>query len=108
MPGDLTVSVPLGASASLSDGTSGSNPGFLSRAKMWQLWLRFVIVEHCVLSIRTVILILSPTIPRWVTDAEETLEYRRRYRYRTQVRSTATLQVVRKQLTVVDVETGGH
>ena len=85
----------------------GEAPGFLSRAKMWQLWLRFVIVEHCVLSIRTVILILSPTIPRWVTDAEETLEYRRRYRYRTQVRSTASLQAARKQLTV-DVGTGGH
>ena len=38
--------------------------GFMIRAQQWQLWMRFVITEHSVLLMRTVILIVSPTLPR--------------------------------------------
>ena len=66
-----------------SDSLGLLTDGFLSRTRMWQLWIRFVVTEHCVLLMRTVILIVSPSKPKWVTDAEEVLEYRVTNRYRT-------------------------
>eukprot|EP01043_Picozoa_sp_COSAG02_P048445 COSAG02_NODE_4759_length_5019_cov_3.090650_2_plen_465_part_00 len=53
------------------------------RSTYYQLWLRFVVVEHCVLSLRTVLMVISPPVPAWVDDAQEILTYRIEKRYRT-------------------------
>jgi hypothetical protein len=57
--------------------------GFLDRTTRWPLWLRFVITEHCVLAMRVIILSVSPTMPNWINDAREVLDYRIRHRYLT-------------------------
>lgn len=58
--------------------------GFLLRTKQWQLWLRFVLTEHCVLLMRVVMLSLAPSMPKWILDSHEILEYRMQSRYLTQ------------------------
>ena len=63
--------------------TDSDRCGFFQRTRQWPLWLRFVITEHCVLCMRTVILIVSPTIPKWISDAAEVLQYRATRRYLT-------------------------
>ena len=67
-----------------ADSLGLESTGFLSRARLWQLWMRFVITEHCVLLMRTIILIVSPEKPRWINDSVEVLEHRKKHRYRTQ------------------------
>jgi hypothetical protein len=62
----------------------GAQNGLLLRAQQWQLWLRFVLTEHCVLLMRVLILSLAPSMPRWISDAKEILEYRKKTRYLTQ------------------------
>eukprot|EP01043_Picozoa_sp_COSAG02_P026908 COSAG02_NODE_1564_length_11912_cov_7.524676_2_plen_1114_part_00 len=68
--------------------------GFLDRARQWPLWLRFVVTEHCVLAMRVIILTVSPTMPNWINDAREVLEYRVKQRYLTigMVEEAARLQ----------------
>ena len=39
-------------------------------------------MEHCVLLLRVVILTVSPSSPRWVNEAKETLSYRMEVKYR--------------------------
>ena len=68
--------------------------GFLDRTRQWPLWLRFVLTEHCVLAARVVILSVSPTMPEWINDTREVLEYRKQNRYLTQsmIEEAARLQ----------------
>jgi hypothetical protein len=57
--------------------------GLMKRGEQWSLWLQFVITEHCVLLLRVVILAVAPSMPKWIVDAREVLEYRKDHRYRT-------------------------
>ena len=57
--------------------------GMTERMHQYPLWLRFVVVEHCVLSLRTALMILSPAIPEWINEAIEILDFRKANRYRT-------------------------
>ncbi len=58
--------------------------GLMKRGEQWTLWLQFVITEHCVLLMRVMILAVAPSMPKWILDAREVLEYRQGHRYRTQ------------------------
>lgn len=42
-----------------------------------------ILVEHAVLLLRVVILSVSPSMPKWIGDAREVLEYRMANRYLT-------------------------
>ena len=42
-----------------------------------------ILVEHAVLLLRVVILAVSPSMPKWIGDAREVLEYRMANRYLT-------------------------
>ena len=55
----------------------------MKRGEQWTLWLQFVITEHCVLLMRVMILAVAPSMPKWIIDAREILEYRMDHRYRT-------------------------
>ena len=57
--------------------------GFNERTQQWVLWLQFVITEHAVLMLRVVILSVSPSMPKWIGDVREVLEYRMANRYLT-------------------------
>ena len=55
--------------------TYGCN-GLLRRSEQWHLWFQFAVTEHCVLLLRVIILALAPSMPKWILDAREVLEYR--------------------------------
>ena len=57
--------------------------GFTQRTHQWVLWLQFVLTEHAVLMLRVVILSVSPSMPKWIGDIREVLEYRMANRYLT-------------------------
>eukprot|EP01052_Picozoa_sp_SAG31_P017476 SAG31_NODE_1196_length_9445_cov_9.153970_4_plen_231_part_00 len=48
-----------------------------------RLWITFVVVEHCVLMMRVLILVVSPSDPTWIEDAREILTFRMKHRYKT-------------------------
>ena len=96
-----------------SDGMCYGCSGFLNRSQEWQLWLQFAITgaqpqqqtrcapwcvppsadspmpcvspraEHAILLLRVIILSLAPSMPKWISDAREVLEYRMANRYLT-------------------------
>ena len=68
------------------------------RGRYYQLWWRFVVVEHCVLSLRTVLMVVSPSMPAWIDDAKETLEYRKQNRYRTKADLEAEARIEEQYL----------
>jgi hypothetical protein len=57
--------------------------GLMKRGEQWALWLQFSITEHCVLLLRVIILAVLPSMPKWIIDAREVLDYRKDHRYRT-------------------------
>ena len=59
---------------------------FSDRLVHWELWARFVLIEHAVMLTRVLIMSVSPTNPDWVHDAEETLSYRKNNVYLTKSR----------------------
>jgi hypothetical protein len=63
--------------------SSDCTDGFFARTQEYPLWIRFFIVESSVMAMRSVILVLSPSMPVWLNEAREVLEYRIMYRYRT-------------------------
>ena len=48
---------------------------FFDRLVHWELWWRFVAIEHAVIATRVLIMAISPTEPDWVQDAIETLTF---------------------------------
>ena len=56
---------------------------FMERGQKWHLWMSCMVVEHSVLFLRVVLMILSPTEPKWIQEAEETLAFRKVVRYKT-------------------------
>ena len=46
-------------------------------------FLQFFVTEHCVLLLRVVLLAIAPSVPKWVLDARDILEFRKINRYRT-------------------------
>jgi len=57
--------------------------GFNQRTQQWILWLQFVLTEHGVLILRVIILSVAPSMPKWISDVREVLEYRMANRYLT-------------------------
>ena len=57
--------------------------GFLDRLAYAALWIRFIAAEHGSMSMRILILVLSPALPMWIRDEIGTLEHRRKHVYQT-------------------------
>lgn len=60
-----------------------NNSGLSGRANVAALWLRFLVVEHCSMAVRILILFLTPDLPDWIKTARETLEFRTASVYQT-------------------------
>ena len=50
--------------------------GLLDRLEYAALWIRFLAAEHGSMSMRILILVLSPALPMWIRDEMMTLEHR--------------------------------
>ena len=56
---------------------SGDVEGFMDRVKMYRMWAIVVFTEHVVFLVRTIVVMISPSNPDWISDARDAIDMRK-------------------------------
>lgn len=76
MADDDEVGGPNGWHVDEHNSAAPGEAGIVIRIKSQKLWVVMVLIEHCVMLMRVMILSLSPAVPEWVADARDILQFR--------------------------------